>query len=87
MICWFPDPSVFASLLPGSSPPKPPVSKVSIETQTEQNEVVEEDVDVSNVEIKPWTNDEMLKVLKKMQMSLGWSDEAPKKNLERSTPS
>jgi len=56
--------------LPGSSPPKPPVSKVSIETQTEP-EVVEEDVDVSNVEIKPWTNDEMLKVLKKMQMSLG----------------
>ena len=58
---------------------------MSIETQTEP-EVVEEDVDVSNVEIKPWTNDEMLKVLKKMQMSLGWSDEAPK-NLGGSTPS
>jgi len=63
----------------GSSPPKPPVSKVSIETQTEP-EVVEEDVDVSNVEIKPWTNDEMLKVLKKMQMERAVREaNAPKK--------
>eukprot|EP00434_Breviolum_minutum_P038962 symbB.v1.2.034575.t1/scaffold4489.1/size39059/1 len=63
----------------GSSPPKPPVSKVSIETQTEP-EVVGEDVDVSNVEIKPWTNDEMLKVLKKMQMERAVREaNAPKK--------
>ena len=48
---------------------------MSIETQTVSAVSVVEEVDISNVEVKPWTNDDMRKILKKMQMSLGFSED------------